>query len=964
MNPRELRQIGPYEVKCFIDEGAFAWVYEVADPKFAGRRLALKMLKPEAAAGEEFHRFERESQLLGGMDHPSIVTIFDFGKDPTTEWFYYTMTFVDGPTLKKRLLEGPIPVTEALNLFVDLLDGLHHLHEQSIVHRDIKPANVLIGRDGRARLSDLGIARVETERSQTRTGVAVGTALYMSPEQARGRPVDSRSDLFSAGLTLYEALTCNTVYDHVEDIDSTSGMDVLIYIGRLDQQKHAEFEVHFPKQPEIPAPVKRVIRKACHLRAEQRYQSAAEMRDALSESLRAPALPEAAGGIHWRWVAAPAAALVTVAAALAFYFGVHLPGLRADEARALIEMAASLEERTLALVESARDLEPGPSVEVLEEIESRSKRASDYLLDGSEDLEAGAYSAALANLNRALAHFEGACQSLSAGFLAERADTDAARVADRVERIRRAEPAEVAAESWQQLAALLPGTAAPETAQQGCDGAASQLSRVAVGAEASAAAASLEQELAEAWPRLAQEALQHTLAARKLAEAEAVEATEYKLAVREGKTFQLRGDQTAASRDFIAARDHYRSAEESFRTALAIAPAARARAGTRALAEEITRGGTLLGGVVRLLSRADDHFAAKRWKEATGLYEEAFDQLRSKRDENEQRAGSLEAQTAAIVLRESASAEGAERSAVAEFRRAEQTRIEAERSLDEKRYPEAERGFATARDQYSEARELAIRALRDAGLAQAEVQEISAALLGSGGCTDLGATRARQACSRAEAERAGGSAALAELDAPAAVQRFAAARDGYSTAATAQRQWDAARPRPPQLVKRTPQRARVELTKNERRSFAVEARDPNGDALSYSWTFDGELQPETGSSFERKLQKSGVLTVRVEDGAGGQLSEQWEVALRNRMPSLVITPKGLKFSLAVGESLDFNARASDPDGDPVSQRAPEPRWYGASRSPGPAPAPPRLRPRSPRRAGPSQPLPSRESSRP
>ena len=185
MDVTSLQQIGPYTVERFIDEGAFAWVFEVIDPKFSGRRLALKMLKPEAAAGEEFRRFQSEARLLAQIDHPNLVTIFDFGKDEVTDNFYYVMTFVDGPTLKERLKEGPLAIEVAVPIFVSVLDGLARLHDNGVVHRDIKPANVLLGRDGRARLADLGIARVQAEGGQTRTGVAVGTALYMSPEQAR-----------------------------------------------------------------------------------------------------------------------------------------------------------------------------------------------------------------------------------------------------------------------------------------------------------------------------------------------------------------------------------------------------------------------------------------------------------------------------------------------------------------------------------------------------------------------------------------------------------------------------------------------------------------------------------------------------------------------------------------------------------------------------------------------------------
>ena len=280
MKPEELRQIGPYPVRQFIAEGGMAWVFEVVDPRFNARR-ALKMLKPSAAGGEEFRRFESEARLLAALDHPNLVTIFDFGKDESTGCYYYTMQFIDGPPLSQR---GPIALPEAGPLFLDVLAGLAALHDAGVVHRDIKPANVLLTSDGRALLADLGIARVQEEASLTRTGTAIGTALYMSPEQARGKPVGPSGDVFSMGLSIYQVLTGRTVYDATGDVDSSSGQDVILYLGSLI---HSGSELKIPFPATIPPAVRNVIRRACRFDPAQRYRDAREMHNALLAALEA-----------------------------------------------------------------------------------------------------------------------------------------------------------------------------------------------------------------------------------------------------------------------------------------------------------------------------------------------------------------------------------------------------------------------------------------------------------------------------------------------------------------------------------------------------------------------------------------------------------------------------------------------------------------------------------------------------
>jgi serine/threonine-protein kinase len=293
VKPEELRQIGPYSVRHFIAEGGMAWVFEVVDPRFNARR-ALKMLKPSAAGGEEFRRFESEARLLAAIDHPNLVTIFDFGRDESTGCYYYTMQFIDGPPLSQR---GSLALSEAGPLFLDMLAGLAALHDAGIVHRDIKPANVLLTSDGRALLADLGIARVQEEASLTRTGMAIGTALYMSPEQARGKSVGPSSDVFSVGLSIYQVLTGQTVYDATGDVDSSSGQDVILYLGSLI---HSGSELKIPFPASIPPAVRSVIRRACRFDPARRYPDAREMHSALLAALEAkpPAVwPRLAGGV-------------------------------------------------------------------------------------------------------------------------------------------------------------------------------------------------------------------------------------------------------------------------------------------------------------------------------------------------------------------------------------------------------------------------------------------------------------------------------------------------------------------------------------------------------------------------------------------------------------------------------------------------------------------------------------------
>jgi hypothetical protein len=298
MNPREIDQIGPYPVVEFLAEGGMAWVFKVEDPKFHVPR-ALKMLKPQAAQGDEFRRFESEAKLLARIDHPNLVTIFDLGQDEHTGCHYYTMTFVDGAPLSES---EPLRPEATISIFLDVLSALERLHLEGIVHRDIKPGNILVMSDGRVLLGDLGIAREQDSLiSLTRTGMALGSVQYMSPEQARGEAVTPASDVFSIGLSLYQVLTGETIYEAVDEVDASSGEQVLMYLGAL-LHSGGELSFRFPRG--VPRALQRVIERACRFDPAERYADAGALRIALLEARHAAqdARGGAASGL-WRGLA-------------------------------------------------------------------------------------------------------------------------------------------------------------------------------------------------------------------------------------------------------------------------------------------------------------------------------------------------------------------------------------------------------------------------------------------------------------------------------------------------------------------------------------------------------------------------------------------------------------------------------------------------------------------------------------
>ena len=200
-----------YRILARVGSGGMADVYCAEDLQL-GRKVALKLLYRRFAEDDEFvERFRREASSAAGLQHPNVVQVYDRGE--WDETYYIAMEFVDGRSIKQIVrADGPLDPDHAIDLTIQVLRAERYAHKRGIVHRDIKPQNVLVDEEGRAKVTDFGIARAGAS-DMTETGSIMGTAQYLSPEQAQGHPVTARSDLYSTGIVLYEMLTGHVPFD-------------------------------------------------------------------------------------------------------------------------------------------------------------------------------------------------------------------------------------------------------------------------------------------------------------------------------------------------------------------------------------------------------------------------------------------------------------------------------------------------------------------------------------------------------------------------------------------------------------------------------------------------------------------------------------------------------------------------------------------------------------------------------
>ena len=264
-----------YDVGQVIGRGGMAEVYEGTDRRL-NRRVAIKVLRPDLALDPMFQeRFRREAQSAAGLNHPNIVAIYDTGEDLISDGVnqvsipYIVMEYVDGVTLRQMLNNGPRILPErALEVIAGVLAALDYAHRHGIVHRDIKPANIMINSHGDAKVMDFGIARAMSDAatSVTATSAVMGTAQYLSPEQARGESVDARSDIYSTGCVLYELLTSGPPFNGESPVS-------IAY-------QHVNETPKLPSSvdPSIPTTLDAITLTALAKSPASRYQTAAEMR--------------------------------------------------------------------------------------------------------------------------------------------------------------------------------------------------------------------------------------------------------------------------------------------------------------------------------------------------------------------------------------------------------------------------------------------------------------------------------------------------------------------------------------------------------------------------------------------------------------------------------------------------------------------------------------------------------------
>lgn len=294
-------RLGPYEIVAPLGKGGMGEVWKARDTRL-GRDVALKI------SAEQFsERFEREARAIAALNHPNICHLYDVGPN------YLVMELVEGPTLADRIKEGAIPLEEALKIAAQIADAVDAAHQKGVVHRDLKPGNIKIKPDGTIKVLDFGLAKmggtptVNADESptltigQTEAGVILGTASYMSPEQAKGKVVDHRADIYAFGAVLYEMLTGQRLHRG----DTTT--DVLASVIKEE-----------PQWDKVPAQLQKLLKRCLEKDPQKRLRHIGDVMVLVDDASTTKVSPPSAGA-KWRWIAG-VAAIVVIAAAAAVWF--------------------------------------------------------------------------------------------------------------------------------------------------------------------------------------------------------------------------------------------------------------------------------------------------------------------------------------------------------------------------------------------------------------------------------------------------------------------------------------------------------------------------------------------------------------------------------------------------------------------------------------------------------------------
>jgi len=258
-----------YEVVRKLGSGGMADVY-LANDRLLGRQVALKILSTRYAHDEQFvERFRREASSAASLNHPNIVQIYDRGEAEGT--YYIAMEYLEGRSLKEIILKyAPLSSDRLISISVQILEGLRFAHCRDVIHRDIKPQNIIIDHDDRVKVTDFGIARAGSASTMTEAGSILGTAHYLSPEQAQGQPVEAASDLYSLGVVMYEMATGKLPFDG----------DNPVSIAMQHVHEHPVPPGNIA--PDIPENLEAVILRSLGKHPTERYLTAQAMLDDLT----------------------------------------------------------------------------------------------------------------------------------------------------------------------------------------------------------------------------------------------------------------------------------------------------------------------------------------------------------------------------------------------------------------------------------------------------------------------------------------------------------------------------------------------------------------------------------------------------------------------------------------------------------------------------------------------------------
>jgi serine/threonine protein kinase len=268
-------RLGPYEILAPLGAGGMGEVYRARDIRL-GREVAIKILPASCSANpERVRRFEQEARASSALNHPNIVSVYDFGTSDST--IYITMELIDGKTLKELQSSEPLPVRKLLDIAAQITDGLAKAHDAGIFHRDLKPQNIMMSKDGFAKILDFGLAKLSVlgnedfsqvatlEKAITQEGIVLGTVAYMSPEQSAGLPIDFRSDQFSVGVILYELSSGKHPFQRSTSAETLASIirEEPVPIGNLN--------------PQLPAPFRWIIERCLAKKPEDRYASTRDL---------------------------------------------------------------------------------------------------------------------------------------------------------------------------------------------------------------------------------------------------------------------------------------------------------------------------------------------------------------------------------------------------------------------------------------------------------------------------------------------------------------------------------------------------------------------------------------------------------------------------------------------------------------------------------------------------------------